>query len=536
MEVDNKQILEEALSRRTIAVISHPDAGKSTLSEALLLHSNAITEAGAIHGKAGRRGTVSDWMEMEKARGISVSSAVLQFTVGDAIVNLVDTPGHADFSEDTFRVLAAVDAVIMLIDAAKGMEAQTMKLFEVCRARKLPVITVINKWDRPGQDALELVDEILTRTGMRSMPRNWPVGDSGHMLGLLNPDAMTMNRYTRAPGGAKKVLAEALTAEVAEAEYVDDWQRAVEESSLLEVDDQFYDREAFLAQDATPLFFASAVQNIGVEELLHFIMEQGPPPQARPDAEGTPYSLTSDFSGYVFKVQTGMDKAHRDRIAFMRICSGVFERGMVATHAQSEKPFATKYSQQVFGRDRTTVDTAWPGDVVGLVNASTLRPGDTLYAGQSVMFPPFKPFAPEHFRVGKTGDASKHKQFRKGIEQLDREGVIQVFYSERRGQQRPVLGAVGPMQFEVVSARMESDFGASVSFDALEYSVARDIDEEAAEILRERQDCEVLNRSDGTPVALFRDPWRLRTVQRDHPQLSLDLPGGTPSGSVSARM
>ena len=233
MEVDNKQILEEALSRRTIAVISHPDAGKSTLSEALLLHSNAITEAGAIHGKAGRRGTVSDWMEMEKARGISVSSAVLQFTVGDAIVNLVDTPGHADFSEDTFRVLAAVDAVIMLIDAAKGMEAQTMKLFEVCRARKLPVITVINKWDRPGQDALELVDEILTRTGMRSMPRNWPVGDSGHMLGLLNPDAMTMNRYTRAPGGAKKVLAEALSSEVAEAEYADDWQRAVEESSLL---------------------------------------------------------------------------------------------------------------------------------------------------------------------------------------------------------------------------------------------------------------------------------------------------------------
>ncbi|WP_218219680.1 peptide chain release factor 3 [Nesterenkonia sp. Act20] len=536
MEADTKQILGEALARRTIAVISHPDAGKSTLSEALLLHSDAITEAGAVHGKAGRRGTVSDWMDMEKARGISVSSAVLQFKVGDAVVNLVDTPGHADFSEDTFRVLAAVDAVIMLIDAAKGMESQTMKLFEVCRARKLPVITVINKWDRPGQDALELVDEILTRTGMRSMPRNWPVGDSGHMLGLLHPDAMTMNRYVRAPGGAKKVLAEPLSAEVAETEYPDAWQTAVEESSLLEVDDRFYDREAFLSQEATPLFFASAVQNIGVEELLHFLMKEGPHPQAREDAEGAPHEITSDFSGYVFKVQTGMDKAHRDRIAFMRICSGVFERGMVATHAQSEKPFPTKYSQQVFGRDRTTVDTAWPGDVVGLVNASSLRPGDTLYAGQRVMFPPFKPFAPEHFRVGKTGDASKHKQFRKGIEQLDREGVIQVFFSERRGQQRPVLGAVGPMQFEVVSARMESDFGASVSFEPLDFSVARDIDDDAADILRQRQDCEVLYRSDGTPVALFRDPWRLRTVQRDHPDLLPEPSGGATSGSVTARM
>ncbi|GAA1135508.1 peptide chain release factor 3 [Nesterenkonia lutea] len=536
MEADTKQILEEALSRRTIAVISHPDAGKSTLSEALLLHSDAITEAGAVHGKAGRRGTVSDWMDMEKARGISVSSAVLQFKVGEAVVNLVDTPGHADFSEDTFRVLAAVDAVIMLIDAAKGMEAQTMKLFEVCRARSLPVITVINKWDRPGQTALELVDEILTRTGMRSMPRNWPVGDSGHMLGLLHPDAMSMNRYVRAPGGAKKVLAEPLSAEIAETEYPVEWQTAVEESSLLEVDGSFYDRDAFLSQEATPLFFASAVQNIGVEELLRFLMEEGPHPQDRPDEEGSPHPITSDFSGYVFKVQTGMDKAHRDRIAFMRICSGVFERGMVATHAQSEKPFPTKYSQQVFGRDRTTVDTAWPGDVVGLVNASSLRPGDTLYAGQRVMFPPFKPFAPEHFRVGKTGDASKHKQFRKGIEQLDREGVIQVFFSERRGQQRPVLGAVGPMQFEVVSARMESDFGASVSFEPLEYSVARDIDEQAAEILRERQDCEVLYRSDGTPVALFRDPWRLRTVQRDHPHLLPDPPGSRTSGSATARM
>ncbi|NDK30270.1 peptide chain release factor 3 [Nesterenkonia haasae] len=519
----DNQVAEKARARRSIAVISHPDAGKSTLTEALLLHASAIGEAGAVHGKAGRRGTVSDWMDMERARGISVNSTVIQFPFHDAVINLVDTPGHADFSEDTFRVLTAVDAAIMLVDASKGLEAQTMKLFDVCRERGLPVITFINKWDRPGKEALALVDEIADRTGLRSMPKTWPIGEAGFFHGLLDPQQHTMQRFRRTPGGTTKVIADELSDTQAESAYPDEWATAKEEASLLEADEGFYDRESFLSQEATPMFFGSAVQNIGIEDLLGFIADEAPYPGARKDVMDQAHPVDGDFSAYVFKIQTGMDRAHRDQIAFARVCSGVFERGMVATHAQTGKPFATKYAQKAFGRERETVDTAWPGDVVGLVNASALRPGDTLYEGQSaVTYPRLPHFAPEHFREARCADAGKHKQFRRGIHQLGEEGIVQVLHSERRGAQHPVLGAVGPMQFDVVVERMSGEFNAPITLDVLDYTFACQIDHAAGEALTGHRDCEVVMREDGTLLGLFPNPWKLRSVKRQYPEITLE--------------
>ncbi|TFC30279.1 peptide chain release factor 3 [Cryobacterium sp. TMT2-18-3] len=521
-EVSNLDVLSEALRRRTFAVISHPDAGKSTLTEALLLHAHAIDKAGAVHGKAGRRGTVSDWMAMEQARGISVTSAAIQFHHRDTVINLVDTPGHADFSEDTFRVLSAVDAAVMLVDASKGLEVQTMKLFDVCRQRGLPVITVINKWDRPGEDALALMDEIRARTGLVPTPLTWPVGISGDFRGVLDRRSGDYVRYTRTPGGATTAVEDRFSPADAETEEGDAWVTASEESSLLRVEGQDHDEARFLAGETTPVLFCAAVLNFGVQQLLETLVESAPPAEARADIAGRRRPVNAAFSGFVFKVQSGMNAAHRDHVAFVRVCSGVFHRGMVVTHAASGRPFATKYAQQMFGQERKTADEAWPGDVVGLINAASLRVGDSLYDQDPVEFPPMPLFAPEHFRVAHPADSSKHKQFRRGIDQLDHEGVIQVMRSELRGDQAPVLGAVGPMQFEVVEERMTHDFSAAIRLEALPYQLARRTDRESAEILGHDRQVEVLLRSDGTLLALFSTPWRLRNTVRDHPELTLE--------------
>jgi small GTP-binding protein len=444
----------EAARRRTFAVISHPDAGKSTLTEALALHARVIKEAGHISGKAGRKSTVSDWMEMEKARGISITSAALQFEYRDCVVNLLDTPGHADFSEDTYRVLSAVDAAVMLLDAAKGLEPQTLKLFQVCRHRGIPILTVINKWDRPGKAALELLDEIEERIGITPTPLTWPVGIAGR---------------------------------------------------------------------TTPLLFAAAVLNFGVSQLLDVLTEIAPSPPAREDVGGGRRPVDAPFSAFVFKIQAGMDSNHRDRLAYARVCSGVFERGMVAVHAPTKKPFATKYAQQVFGRERSTLDVAYPGDVIGLVNASSLRVGDTLYVDQPVVYPPIPSFAPEHFAVCRAVDSSRYKQFRRGIEQLEQEGVVQVLRSDLRGDQAPVLAAVGPMQFEVVQHRMGAEFNAPVELSPLEYSMARRTDAASAPALDRESGVEVLTRaSDGALLALVAGKWRLDRLVREHPDAVLE--------------
>jgi peptide chain release factor 3 len=521
-QTDNGLVAREAGRRRTFAVISHPDAGKSTLTEALALHAEVISEAGAVHGKAGRKGTVSDWMEMEKARGISITSAALQFAYGDHVINLVDTPGHADFSEDTYRVLAAVDAAVMLVDAAKGLEPQTLKLFQVCRHRRIPVITVINKWDRPGREALELMDEIEKEIGLQPTPLTWPVGISGDFHGVLERSSGDMIAYTRTAGGATRAPEQRLDPATALNEYGVDWQNALEEHQLLEADGAEHDQELFLAGETTPVLFASAILNFGVAQLLRTLVNLAPAPSATPAVDGGAREVDEPFSAFVFKVQAGMDAAHRDRLAYARVTSGVFRRGMVATHAQTGRPFATKYAQAVFGRERSVIDSAYPGDIVGLVNASSLRVGSTIYEDTPVEFPPIASFAPEHFMVVRAKDAGRYKQFRRGIEQLDQEGVVQVLRSDVRGDQAPVLAAVGPMQFEVAEARMTSEFNAPVRLERLDYSVARRTRAEDVAELNSLRGVEVLQRSDGELLALFADKWRAQVVERNQPELMLE--------------
>jgi peptide chain release factor 3 len=514
-------VVAEAARRRTFAVISHPDAGKSTLTEALALHARVIGQAGAVHGKAGRRGTVSDWMDMERARGISITSAALQFSYRDTVVNLLDTPGHADFSEDTYRVLTAVDAAVMLIDAAKGLEAQTMKLYAVCRHRGIPVITVVNKWDRPGMDALALMDEVADRTGLAPTPLTWPVGIAGDFRGVLDRRDGTYRHFTRTAGGATIAPEQVFSAEEALAREGDTWSHAVEESELLTETGAVHDQELFLAHASTPVLFASAVSNFGVGQLLDVLVGLAPAPVDRPDEDGKPRPLDAPFSGFVFKVQAGMDAGHRDRLAYLRVCSGVFERGMVITNGRTGRPFATKYAQQVLGRERETIETAYPGDVVGLVNAAALGVGDTLYAGDPVSYPPITTFAPEHFAVARAADTSKYKQFRKGIETLGGEGVVQVLVSERRGDGAPVFAVVGPMQFEVASHRMEHEFGARITLEPLPYTIARITDRESAPELATTGGVEVLQRADGELLALFTNKWALQVLERNKPHLTL---------------
>ncbi|KQX61808.1 peptide chain release factor 3 [Angustibacter sp. Root456] len=511
----------EARRRRTFAVISHPDAGKSTLTEAIALHASVIDEAGAVHGKAGRRGVVSDWMEMERSRGISITSAALRFEYGDHVVNLLDTPGHADFSEDTYRVLAAVDSAVMLLDAAKGLEPQTLKLFEVCRTRGLPIVTFVNKWDRPGLEPLQLLDELVERLGIHPMPLTWPVGVAGDFRGVLDVRTGELVEFARTPGGATLAGVQRLDPDTAKHRHGEVWATAVEEYELLRESGHGYDQAAFLAGAATPVMFGAAVVNFGVNDLLRVLVDLAPAPGARIDVDGQPRAVDTPFSGFVFKVQSGMDAAHRDRMAFVRVCSGRFTRGMVVTHAQSGKPFATKYAQAVFGRSRETVDHAYPGDVVGLVNAAVLRVGDSLYDEQPVTFPPIPKFAPEHFAVIRSHDPSRAKQFRRGIEQLDQEGVVQVLVSERRGAQAPVLAAVGPLQFEVVEERMRQEFSARVILERLDYSLARRVAPEVHADVDGRRGAEVLQRSDGVLVAVFTDRWRLGSIAGDLPEGSL---------------
>nr|WP_310278505.1 peptide chain release factor 3 [Haloactinomyces albus] len=514
--------MQQARRRRTFAVISHPDAGKSTLTEALALHARVLSEAGAVHGKAGRRGVVSDWLAMERARGISITSAALQFEYGDCVINLLDTPGHADFSEDTYRVLSAVDSAVMLLDAAKGLEPQTLKLFDVCRHRGIPVITFINKWDRPGREALELCDEVHERIGLRPMPLTWPVGESGHFRGVLDRNTGEFVSFERTAGGATIAPEHRIAAEDAAEEAGADWQRAVEESELLSASGGDMDVPAFSRAGATPVLFGSAVQNFGVGHLLDLLVELAPQPTPREDVAGRTRELDAPFSAFVFKVQTGMDPAHRDRVAFARVCSGTFERGMVATHAATGKPFATKYAQQVFGQQRDTVELAYPGDVVGLVNASALGVGDTLHTGKpAVEFPGIPSFAPEHFAVARTTDPGRSKQFRRGIEQLSQEGVIQVLRSEARGDGAPVLAAVGPMQFDVATHRMETEFRAPLQLERLPYHVVRLVGDQQQRSTLQTRNSEVLDRSDGSALAVFTDDIALRSLIRLHPELDL---------------
>ncbi|MEZ5142489.1 MAG: peptide chain release factor 3 [Acidimicrobiales bacterium] len=513
----------EARRRRTFAIISHPDAGKTTLTEKFLLYGGALaTEAGAVKARSGRRSATSDWMAMEQQRGISITSTVLQFPYRDHVVNLLDTPGHRDFSEDTYRVLAAADAAVMVLDAAKGIEPQTLKLFDVCRQRELPLLSFINKWDRPGRSPLELIDEIEAELGIVPTPVTWPVGVPGDFRGVVDRRDGAYTRFTRTTRGATMAPEELVDAERAAAEEGDAWSGADDELALLAEVGADLDPKTFLAAESTPVFFGSALTNFGVRKLLDAVVDLVPSPQPRPDAEGDPRPLDAPFSGFVFKVQANMDPSHRDRIAFIRVCSGRFERGMVVTHGRTGKPFATKYAHQVFGQERETVEEAYPGDVVGLVNATDVRIGDSLWVDEPVEFPHIPSFAPEHFSVARVRDTSKFKQFRKGVAQLDEEGVVQVLRDRDLGDQAPVLAAVGPMQFEVAVHRLENEFGAPVELSPTNFRVARRTDEASAEALRAMRGVRLLERSDGTMLALFESQYWVDRLEQEHPDLVLD--------------
>ena len=513
----------EAARRRTFAIISHPDAGKTTLTEKFLLYGGVLTSgAGSVKARGDRRSATSDWMELEQQRGISITSTVLQFPYRDCVVNLLDTPGHRDFSEDTYRVLAAADAAVMVLDAAKGIEPQTLKLFEVVKARQMPLITFINKWDRPGLEPLELLDEIERQIGVVAAPVTWPVGIAGDFRGVIDRRSGDYIRFTRTARGATEAPEEIVDPERAAVEEGESWTAATDEVELLGTMGLDHDDELFLGGEMSPTFFGSALTNFGVRLLLDAVIDLAPPATARLDENGSPRDLDAPFSGFVFKVQANMDKAHRDRIAFLRVCSGEFERGMVVTHADSGKPFATKYAHSVSGTERETIEVAYPGDVVGLVNATDVRVGDTLWFESPVRFPRIPAFAPEHFSVARVRDTGRFKQFRKGISQLDEEGVVQVLRDPDTGDQAPVLAAVGPMQFDVAVHRLENEFGAPVELSPTSYSVARRTDAASAAALRSMRGVDVLGRSDGTLIALFESPYWLDRLVAEQPDLVLE--------------
>ena len=458
---------------------------------------------------------------MEQKRGISISSTALSFEYRDCQLNLLDTPGHRDFSEDTYRVLSAVDAVVMVLDSAKGIEPQTLKLFEVCRSRNLPVISFLNKYDRPGREPLELLDEIEEQIGLRPTPATWPVGFSGEFRGVIDRRTGDFTRFTRTTRGSAIAPEELVDAETAAAEEGSAWEHARDECGLLDAVEADVDLDSFLAGESTPVFIGSALTNFGVRHVLDAVVDLAPPPMPRIDVKDEPRPLDADCSAFVFKVQANMDKSHRDRIAFVRICSGRFERGMVLTCHRTEKPFATKYASTVFGAERTTIDEAYPGDVVGLVNAQGLNIGDSLYETLSVDFPPLPRFSPEVFATARPLDTGKVKQFRKGLAQLDEEGVVQVLRDPGMGDAAPILAAVGQLQFDVFADRLDAEFNAPIELLTAPYESIRLTDEESAKRLREIGGIRVLERGDGHLVALFESRYRLQRIEGDEPDLML---------------
>ena len=515
------EIRAEAARRRTFAIISHPDAGKTTLTEKFLLYAGAVQRAGAVKAREGRRSATSDWMELERQRGISISSTVLQFPYRDHIVNLLDTPGHKDFSEDTYRVLAGVDAVVMVLDTAKGIEAQTLKLFEVCRSRRLPVLTFLNKYDRPGREPLELLDEIEAQIGLRPTPATWPVGIAGDLRGVIDRQHDQFVRFTRTDRGASLAPEEVVPTERAAAEEGAAWQTAVDEISLLDAVGADVDLESFLAGDSTPVFVGSALTNFGVRMILDAVVDLAPSPSPKPDAGGVPRPLEDGFSAFVFKVQANMDPSHRDRLAFARICSGRFDRGMTVTCDRTGRELTTKYATTAFGPDRETIEEAFPGDVVGLVNATGLQLGDTIHAGAPVTYPPIPRFSPEVFATARPLDTGRTKQFRKGLEQLDEEGVVQVL-RDLDHDTNPVLAAVGVLQFEVFGHRLAGEFGAPAEILQASYQAIRRTDADSVQRLRDIGGIRVMRRSDGALVALFENKYRLARLEQDEPELMLE--------------
>ena len=531
--------LEETARRRTFAIISHPDAGKTTLTEKFLLYGGAVQLAGSVTARKNQRAATSDWMELERKRGISVSSTVLQFDYRGYRINLLDTPGHKDFSEDTYRVLTAVDAVVMVIDAGKGIESQTRKLFEICRRRGVPIFTFMNKLDRPTLDPLALMDELEGVLGIHAFAMNWPLGTGPDFKGVFDRMGKQAHFFERTQAGAFRapVTLHDLSAPMVKEKLSDDvYARVVEEVETLEGAGAVFGREEVLKGALTPVFFGSAVNNFGVQLLLDCFLEYSTPP--RPRRAGGRLIDVNDpaFSGFVFKIQANMDPRHRDRIAFVRVCSGKFEREMSVVHVQGGKKVRLSSSHKLFGRERETVDEAYPGDVVGLVGHSGFGIGDTLSEDPSIVYDEIPRFAPECFAYLHSTSTSQSKRFREGLEQLLQEGVVQTLAVRDSSRQTPLLAAVGPLQFEVVQYRLQSEYGAESRLESAPWEVLRWLAPGTAlDALADNLPSGAKLATDGEQraVILFPNQWAMSYFQKQHKDVTLsDVPFGGDSGTL----
>ena len=527
MSEKNSQIVQEVSRRRTFAIISHPDAGKTTLTEKFLLFGGAIREAGSVKSRRAQKYAVSDWMEIEKQRGISVTSSVLQFEYDNCCINILDTPGHQDFSEDTYRTLMAADCAVMVIDSAKGVEAQTKKLFHVCKMRGIPIFTFINKMDRQGMDPFELIEDIEKVLEIRSCPINWPIGSGKNFKGVYNREKSQIELFGEGNHGQSKTKTvygevddpqfEALLGGTLHKQLLDDIE-------LLDVAGDSFDLDRILKGDLTPVFFGSALTNFGVEPFLQDFLKISLPPRPRESNEGAVDPTNEDFSGFIFKIQANMNPAHRDRIAFLRICSGKFEKGMSVNHVRSGKKIKLSQPQQFLAQDRIIVETAYPGDIIGLHDPGIFNIGDTLSEkSSSLAFQGIPSFAPEHFSKVTIKNSLKRKQFLKGIQQLAEEGTIQVYKRPNIGVEELIVGVVGVLQFEVLEYRLQHEYGVDMLMQSLPYRYIRWI--EPSTFNKDKfsitMDTLLVQNDDDQPVLLFQNEWSINQLKERNKGLVL---------------
>ena len=525
-------LLEEIEKRRTFAIISHPDAGKTTLTEKLLLYGGAIHLAGSIKSRKTQRHAVSDWMEIEKQRGISVTSSVLQFDYNGFKINILDTPGHQDFSEDTYRTLMAVDSAVMIIDAAKGVEAQTKKLFKVCRERRIPIFTFVNKLDRYGKAPLDLMDEIEKVLGIPTYPMNFPIGIDGKYLGVYDRQKNCAELFAEDTShGQTERISETFEADLPE--LIDKIGRETydalqDDLTLLDEAGEIFDKAKVDAGDLTPTFFGSAMTNFGVQNFLEEYLKLAPPPAPSMSSDGIIEPTDNKFSAFVFKIQANMNPAHRDRLAFIRICSGKFERNMNVWHAQTDKMIKLAQPQQFLAQDRQIIDEAYPGDIVGLFDPGIFGIGDTIADNShKFKFEDFPTFPPEKFARVQAKDTMKRKQFTKGIEQLTQEGAIQLFNQAGAGTESFIVGTVGTLQFEVLQYRLKSEYSVDVILTMQPFEVARWLKFEdgrkitPATLRGADRGMFVYDRNE-QPVLLVENEWSLGWIRENNPNIILN--------------
>ena len=511
---DLRQQIEK---RRTFAIISHPDAGKTTLTEKFLLYGGAIQQAGTVKGKKNSKHATSDWMEIEKQRGISVTSSVLQFNYQGYCINILDTPGHQDFSEDTYRTLMAADCAVMVIDASKGVEDQTRKLFKVCTMRHIPIFTFINKMDREARDPYELMEEIEQELGIETCPVNWPIGSGKRFAGVYERNDQEVIRFIPVDGGKKEVETEILKADDPKLkEYVEDelYDKLQEDIELLDMAGNEFSLEAVRAGTLSPVCFGSALTNFGIEPFLkHFLNMTTPPTPRMADGEVIdPYQ--ENFSAFVFKIQANMNARHRDRMAFFRICSGKFEKGMEVYHYQGKKKIKLNQSKQLMADERSEVNEAYAGDVIGVFDPGIFSIGDTLCTGEKVEFEGIPTFAPEHFARVRQMDTMKRKQFMKGMQQIAQEGAIQIFQEYNMGMEEVIVGVVGVLQFDVLKYRLENEYNVEIRMDTLPYEHIRWIENEDIDMdkLVGTSDMKKIQDLKGRPLLLFVNAWSVGMV------------------------